>query len=105
MLLTEAKSGETNNNILGYLFNPLNTKLTAGGSSGGEEAVAAFKGSAFGVGAGSGRHSTKYFLCSVADSELVGGSVSMLAAYNGAFNLKPSSGRLSFNGIPTNVSI
>ena len=51
------KSGETDNNILGYLYNILNTHLTAGGSSGGEGAIGALKGSAFGLGTDSGMHS------------------------------------------------
>lgn len=36
ILIDAVKSGETNNNILGYLFNPQSQKLSAGGSSGGK---------------------------------------------------------------------
>jgi hypothetical protein len=56
-VLTLSKSGETDNNILSYLYNPLNTHLTAGGSSVGEGAIGALKGSAFGLGTDSGMHS------------------------------------------------
>ncbi len=47
--------------MLGYLWNPLNMNLTAGGSSGGEGAIAAFRGSAFGVGTDSGAYSIACF--------------------------------------------
>ncbi|KAL3471563.1 amidase signature domain-containing protein [Aspergillus californicus] len=72
------KAPETNNNILGYAFNPFNRNLSTGGSSGGEGAMQALKGSAFGIGTD------------------VGGSVSMPAAFQGVFSIKPSAGRISF---------
>jgi len=64
-LVQTLRSGETDNNILGYLYNILNTHLTAGGSSGGEGAIGALKGSAFGLGTDSDRclyrqHITEY---------------------------------------------
>ncbi|GAB1317295.1 amidase [Madurella fahalii] len=72
---------ETNNNILGYLWNPFNQGLSSGGSSGGEGVMQALRGSAFGIGTD------------------VGGSVSMPAAFQGLFSIKPSSGRMSFKGV------
>ncbi|KAK3317078.1 amidase signature domain-containing protein [Apodospora peruviana] len=75
------KSPETSNNILGYLWNPHNQLLTAGGSSGGEAVMQALRGSAFGIGTD------------------IGGSVSMPASYNGVFSLKPSTGRISMKGV------
>ena len=42
--------GETINNIVGYTFNPKNRHLSAGGSSGGEGALIAAKGSPRGLG-------------------------------------------------------
>jgi amidase len=41
---------ETVNNLFGRTLNPLNRKLTSGGSSGGESALIAFGGSPLGVG-------------------------------------------------------
>ncbi|KAL2826072.1 amidase signature domain-containing protein [Aspergillus cavernicola] len=69
---------ETNNNILGYAFNPCNRDLSTGGSSGGEGAMQALRGSAFGIGTD------------------IGGSVSMPASFQGVFSIKPSAGRISF---------
>ncbi|PVH87638.1 amidase [Cadophora sp. DSE1049] len=78
-----AKAGETNNNILGYNFNPNSQALSSGGSSGGEGALQSLRGSAFGFGTD------------------IGGSVSMPAAYNGIYSLKPSTGRLPFKDVAT----
>ncbi|KAJ0419072.1 amidase signature domain-containing protein [Aspergillus carlsbadensis] len=72
------KAPETNNNILGYAFNPYNRNLSTGGSSGGEGAMQALRGSAFGFGTD------------------IGGSVSMPASFQGVFSIKPSAGRISF---------
>ncbi|KAK4189443.1 amidase signature domain-containing protein [Podospora australis] len=72
------KAPETNNNILGYTLNPHNQLLSTGGSSGGEAAMQALRGSAFGIGTD------------------IGGSVSMPAALQSIYSLKPSSGRISF---------
>ncbi|KAL4811467.1 amidase signature domain-containing protein [Aspergillus unguis] len=69
---------ETNNNMLGYAFNPCNQNLSTGGSSGGEGAMQALRGSAFGIGTD------------------IGGSVSMPASFQGVFSIKPSAGRVSF---------
>lgn len=65
-ILMDIKAPETNNNILGYNWNPHNNFLSSGGSSGGwhwsfgldyaancdlgEGAMQALKGSAFGLG-------------------------------------------------------
>ncbi|KAI9660056.1 MAG: hypothetical protein M1821_001408 [Bathelium mastoideum] len=70
--------GETNNNIIGYTMNPHNQHLSAGGSSGGEGALQALRGSAIGFGTD------------------IGGSVSIPSAFNGIFSIKPSHGRLPF---------
>ena len=43
-------SGETNNNIIGYTANPKNRYLSCGGSSGGEGALIALRGSTCGFG-------------------------------------------------------
>ncbi|CAG9956921.1 unnamed protein product [Clonostachys rosea f. rosea IK726] len=100
-LATGTWSAITNNNILGYAVNPHNRQLSTGGSSGGsktkldiydtvlgltsnkiegEVAMQALRGSCFGFGTD------------------VGGSVSIPAAYQGVYSLKPSTGRISFQG-------
>ncbi|KAI1457187.1 amidase [Annulohypoxylon moriforme] len=66
---------ETVNNVFGRTVNPRNRKLTSGGSSGGESALIAFKGSPLGVGTD------------------IGGSLRIPAACTGIFTLRPSFGR------------
>ncbi|RFU26570.1 hypothetical protein B7463_g9772, partial [Scytalidium lignicola] len=78
-------SGETINNIIGYTTNPKNRHLTAGGSSGGEGALISLKGSAVGFGTD------------------IAGSIRMPAAFNGLYGLKPSTGRLPYEGMATSM--
>ncbi|KIW02020.1 uncharacterized protein PV09_06525 [Verruconis gallopava] len=66
---------ESVNNVFGRTVNPLNRKLTSGGSSGGESALIAFKGSPLGVGTD------------------IGGSLRIPAACTGIYTLRPSFGR------------
>ncbi|POS69895.1 amidase [Diaporthe helianthi] len=66
---------ESVNNIFGRTVNPRNRQVTSGGSSGGESALIAFKGSCLGVGTD------------------IGGSLRIPAACTGIFTLKPSFGR------------
>ncbi|KAM9891973.1 hypothetical protein OXX69_012159, partial [Metschnikowia pulcherrima] len=68
---------DSNNNITGKTRNPWNTKLNPGGSSSGEGAIAAMKGSVFGLGSD------------------IGGSVRGPAAFCGVWGLRPTSKRLS----------
>ncbi|KAF2677776.1 amidase [Lentithecium fluviatile CBS 122367] len=68
---------ESVNNVFGRTLNPLNRKLTSGGSSGGESALLAFGGSALGVGTD------------------IGGSLRIPAACTGIFTLRPSFGRFT----------
>lgn len=44
------QTGDSHNHVFGRTLNPVNTSLTAGGSSGGEGALVAFRGSPLGVG-------------------------------------------------------
>jgi amidase len=77
--------GETKNNIIGETLNPHNQNLSCGGSSGGEGALQALRGSTLGVGTD------------------IGGSVRIPAAFNGIFALKPTPERLSYrNAANTN---
>ncbi|KAF2128097.1 amidase [Dothidotthia symphoricarpi CBS 119687] len=66
---------ESVNNCFGRTVNPLNRKLTSGGSSGGESALITFGGSPLGVGTD------------------IGGSLRIPAACTGIFTLRPSFGR------------
>ncbi|SPQ25315.1 e2c75827-595e-449a-97b6-d64331a02715 [Thermothielavioides terrestris] len=70
--------GETKNNIIGQTMNPHNQNLSCGGSSGGEGALMALRGSTLGLGTD------------------IGGSVRIPAAFNGIFSLKPTPERLSY---------
>ncbi|KAH8816971.1 amidase signature domain-containing protein [Xylogone sp. PMI_703] len=74
-------TGETNNNIVGYCLNPKNRLLSAGGSSGGEGALMGFRGSAVGLGTD------------------IAGSTRIPAAFNGMYGLRPSTGRLPYEGM------
>ena len=66
---------ESVNNVFGRTVNPLNRKTTSGGSSGGESALLAFKGSPLGVGSD------------------IGGSLRIPAACTGIYTIRPSFGR------------
>jgi fatty acid amide hydrolase 2 len=72
---------ESENQLYGRTNNPYDTRLTAGGSSGGEAAAVAVGGTPFGIGAD------------------IGGSIRTPALFCGVFGHKPSSGLVSNNGI------
>ncbi|KAG8881141.1 hypothetical protein FRB97_009837 [Tulasnella sp. 331] len=72
---------ETNNNIYGRTLNPFNRKLSPGGSSGGESALVAARGSPMGIGTD------------------IGGSVRIPAAYAGLYGLKASVARIPHAGL------
>ncbi|VUG18565.1 amdS [Brettanomyces bruxellensis] len=72
---------ETTNMLWGRTLNPYSRKyLNVGGSSGGEGAIAALKGSCFGIGSD------------------IGGSVRHPAALNNVYSIKPSVGRIQTYG-------
>ncbi|THX14626.1 amidase [Aureobasidium pullulans] len=71
---------DSHNNVFGRVLNPANLKLTAGGSSGGEGALVAMRGSVLGVGTD------------------VGGSIRIPAMCNGLVGVKPSHGRIPYSG-------
>lgn len=71
---------DSHNNVFGRTLNPANLRLTAGGSTGGEGALIALRGSVLGVGTD------------------VGGSIRIPAACNALFGIKPSHGRVPFAG-------
>lgn len=71
---------DSHNNVFGRTINPAHPQLTAGGSSGGEGALIALRGSILGVGTD------------------VGGSIRIPAACNNLFGVKPSHGRVPYAG-------
>ncbi|KAF8898954.1 general amidase [Infundibulicybe gibba] len=71
---------ETFNNVFGRTSNPHNLTLTSGGSSGGEGALIALRGSPLGVGSD------------------IGGSIRIPASFCGLYGLKPSCGRIPYAG-------
>ncbi|KAJ5984027.1 Amidase, partial [Penicillium waksmanii] len=73
-------SGETINNIIGYTWNPKKRNLSSGGSSGGEGALIALRGSPGGFGTD------------------IGGSVRIPAGFNNLYGLRPSAGRMPYQG-------
>ncbi|KAG1755245.1 general amidase [Suillus paluster] len=72
--------GETFNNVFGRTTNPHNRSLTSSGSSGGEGALIALKGSPLGVGSD------------------IGGSIRGPSAFCGIYGLRPSYGRVPYCG-------
>nr|POF04478.1 acetamidase [Quercus suber] len=77
--------GETVNNIIGYTFNPKNRNLSCGGSSGGEGALISARGSPLGFGTD------------------IGGSIRIPAAFNGLYGIRPSTGRLPYEGMANSM--
>lgn len=71
---------DSHNNVFGRTINPLNTAVTAGGSSGGEGALLAMRGSVLGVGTD------------------VGGSIRIPAMCDGTYGVKPSWERIPYAG-------
>jgi amidase len=78
-------SGETVNNIFGYTWNPKNRNLSAGGSSGGEGALIGLRGSPVGFGTD------------------IGGSIRIPAAFNGLYGIRPSAGRMPYEGMANSM--
>ncbi|CEI63574.1 unnamed protein product [Fusarium venenatum] len=72
---------ETNNPLWGLTTHPHDSKLTPGGSSGGEAAILALGGSLIGWGTD------------------LGGSIRIPCHMNGIWGLRPSSGRISYRGV------
>ena len=78
-------TGETVNNIIGYTWNPKNRNLSCGGSSGGEGALLGIGASPVGFGTD------------------IGGSIRIPAAFNGLYGLRPSHGRLPYEGMANSM--
>ncbi|RMJ20063.1 hypothetical protein CDV36_000226 [Fusarium kuroshium] len=73
-------TADSQNNVFGRTLNPRNTALGAGGSSGGEGALVAFRGSPIGVGTD------------------IGGSIRIPALCCGTYGFKPTAGRIPYGG-------
>ncbi|CAG5176048.1 uncharacterized protein ALTATR162_LOCUS8285 [Alternaria atra] len=78
-------TADSHNNIFGRTLNPHNTALTAGGSSGGEGALIAFRGSPLGIGTD------------------IAGSIRIPSLCCGTYGFKPSTARIPFGGQPSPV--
>jgi amidase len=76
-------TADSDNNIFGRTLNPHNTALNAGGSSGGEGALVALRGSPLGVGTD------------------VAGSIRIPALCCGTYGFKPTSSRIPYGGQAT----
>lgn len=71
-------SSDTHNNLFGRTLNPLNLSWGAGGSTGGESALVALRGSVLGVGTD------------------LGGSIRMPSLCCGTYGFKPTAGRIPY---------
>jgi amidase len=78
-------AGETVNNIIKYTYNPKNRNLSCGGSSGGEGALIGLRGSPLGFGTD------------------IGGSIRIPSAFNGLYGIRPSAGRLPYEGMANSM--
>ncbi|CAM1505804.1 Fc.00g114410.m01.CDS01 [Cosmosporella sp. VM-42] len=74
-------TGDSDNNIFGRTLNPRNKMLTAGGSTGGEGALLALRGSILGVGTD------------------IAGSIRVPSICNGIYGLRPSVGFVPHGGV------
>ncbi|PSR79514.1 fatty-acid amide hydrolase [Coniella lustricola] len=71
-------TADSHNNVFGRVLNPLNTSWSAGGSSGGEGALVAFRGSPLGVGTD------------------IAGSIRIPSLYCGLYGFKPTANRIPY---------
>lgn len=74
-------TADSDNNVFGRTLNPQNAALTAGGSTGGEGALIALRGSILGVGTD------------------IGGSIRVPSACNGIYGFRPSVGMVPHDGV------
>ena len=74
-------TADSDNNVFGRTLNPRNTALTAGGSTGGEGALLALRGSVLGVGTD------------------IGGSIRVPSVCNGIYGFRPSVGIVPHGGV------
>lgn len=89
---------ETHNNVFGRTVNPLNTSLTSGGSSGGEAALIAMKGSVLGVGSDIGGHAFPFIMPWPSAYLQHNRSIRVPSHFCGVYGFKPSSRRVPAYG-------
>lgn len=77
---------ETVSQLWGRTLNGFNRSLVSGGSSGGEGSLVGLYGSPMGIGTD------------------IGGSIRVPCAFNGIYGIRPSTRRLSYEGMTSNVS-
>jgi amidase len=77
---------ETNSNLWGRTLNPYNSSLASGGSSGGDGALIAMRGSP------------------ISPSSDIGGSIRAPAAFNGLYSIRPSSERIPKFGMRSTIA-
>lgn len=77
---TTLMSGDTTSVLFGRTLNPINRRHTAGGSSGGDSALVAFRGSPMSIGTD------------------IGGSIRFPACFAGLYAIRPSHGVISMQG-------
>src|SRR6201996_2659740 len=75
------QTADSENNIFGRTRNPRKLNLTAGGSSGGEGSLVAFRGAILGVGTD------------------IGGSIRIPSLCCGTYGFKPSAFRIPYGGV------
>ncbi|RAK87162.1 fatty-acid amide hydrolase [Aspergillus costaricaensis CBS 115574] len=80
-------TGDSENNIFGRALSPHNTNLTAGGSSGGEGALVAFRGSILGIGTD------------------IAGSIRIPSLCCGVYGFKPSIDRIPWGGQVADIAM
>lgn len=89
--------GETYNHVFGRTLNPFNRALTPGGSSGGEGALLAMKGSPLGIGTDIGGFVSPILIFEVTHTPLFR-SLRIPSAFCGLYTLRPSYERLPYCG-------
>ena len=96
------KPFQTYNSVYGYTLNPYNRNCFSGGSSGGESALLALRGSPLGIGSDvGGSIRTPQHGSYQAKLELfhLTGNAGIPASFCGLYSLKPSFGRFSTSGL------
>ena len=88
---------ETSSNLYGVTTNPYNRRLTAGGSSGGEGALLALRGSCLGIGTDIGEHASGMARWQCTELR-AGGSIRNPSGNNGVYGLRPTGLRLPLLG-------
>lgn len=98
------QSLETQSNLYGRTLNPHNTDLSPGGSSGGEGALIAMRGSLLGIGTDIGTSLspltfTILYIHAHTLTHATGGSIRVPGGFSGIYGLKPSVARLPHSGL------